>query len=265
MAYEKQNFTDGQVLNAEHLNKMEKGIADVSKILVRNGGDTLKWTAIAEEDIDPALMMGDLFYRISDARVTIGDLANGGRISIPAFGADLDFTAEECFELAPGLVMVTELFVFVGEDNIVLEGAEGEEPLVFTEAGMFTFVDCVLGDFAFTINGYTGFGEEKIHHKYMSYPVFYADLYDGDPYLYKDKGHTEKLTHAELPTSTNFDICVGGMEGGEFLDLYWMRPLTVSGSYVNSAQGFGLVIAQFGERVYTYYTAEYTQPTEATT
>lgn len=30
MAYTKQNFEDGQVLNAEHLNKMEEGIADVS-------------------------------------------------------------------------------------------------------------------------------------------------------------------------------------------------------------------------------------------
>ncbi len=34
MAYEKQNFTDGQVLTAEHLNHMEEGIANASKAAV---------------------------------------------------------------------------------------------------------------------------------------------------------------------------------------------------------------------------------------
>ena len=138
-----------------------------NKILTRATSDTLKWTAIAEEDIDPALMVGDLFYRISDARVTIGDLANGGHISISAWGVDVDFTAEECIELAPGLVMACDMFVFLGEDNIVLEGAEGEEPFVFPEAGMFTFVDCVLDGFAITINGYTGFVTEKFKSEYL--------------------------------------------------------------------------------------------------
>ena len=261
MAYEKQNFTDGQVLNAEHLNKMEKGIADVSKILVRNGGDTLKWTAIAEEDIDPALMMGDLFYRISDARVTIGDLANGGHISIPAWGVDVDFTAEECIELAPGLVMACDMFVFVGEDNIVLEGAEGEEPLVFPEAGMFTFVDCVLGDFAITINGYTGFGKEKIDPEYMSSLTIYANDTKDGCYLYKDRGLTEKLPVSELPESTDFNICVGYvLDDGSYLPMVWMRPLTMVSREYGVRLGFGYVLAQTPEGAINLYTAEYQMP-----
>ena len=43
MAYVKQNFTDGQVLTAEHLNRMERGIAekDVSYYLVAGSTDAL--------------------------------------------------------------------------------------------------------------------------------------------------------------------------------------------------------------------------------
>ena len=43
MAYVKQNFTDGQVLTAEHLNRMERGIAekDVSYYLVSGSTDAL--------------------------------------------------------------------------------------------------------------------------------------------------------------------------------------------------------------------------------
>lgn len=33
MAYEKQNFTDGQVLKAEHLNRIEDGIVAIEKLI----------------------------------------------------------------------------------------------------------------------------------------------------------------------------------------------------------------------------------------
>lgn len=41
MSYTKQNFTDGQVLKAEHLNKMENGIADAATIPTASVGQTI--------------------------------------------------------------------------------------------------------------------------------------------------------------------------------------------------------------------------------
>ena len=254
MAYEKQNFTDGQVLNAEHLNKMEKGIANISKILTRTGSDTLNWKAVTEDTADPSLVVGP-FYKISDAVVTLGDLANGGHISIPVEGGEVDFPADACEEIAPGIVVISGIFIGVEEDNAVLTGETEEDTLVFPTAGLYVYTVYAMSDMTVTINGYTGFCEEKIDPKYLHGG---GVLYTDETYLYKDIGLTRKIPYSELPDTTDFEIALATGEGQVF---YYMKPYLVTSQVYSSLIGVGAALTHnLDGEVMLLYTAEYQMP-----
>lgn len=87
MAYEKQNFEDGQVLKAEHLNKMEDAIASIPSFGVVGEGVTLKWDG--NPNAPKTIISGGfyaecyaLFYKVSDVVITAEDLANGAIVEL---------------------------------------------------------------------------------------------------------------------------------------------------------------------------------------
>lgn len=119
-------------------------------------GDTLTWTAITEADFDESNLVMDVFYPVSDAIVTLDDCAQGGSISIPAYEIDVSFTVEECFEPAPGLLIIGELIFCTAEDNGVFE-VDGDT-WVFPKAGVYTAADFLFANGSFTLNGFSEFG-----------------------------------------------------------------------------------------------------------
>lgn len=184
MAYTKQNFEDGQVLNAEHLNHMEQGIeqlsGEIADLIVKQGGDTLTWDGNTE-----GLESLGTFFKVSDIVLTKEAFANGataGRASADS----LSFTAEEVQSMCTedGLCMVGEMALSVPYDGYDFgDGA-------VLNAGIY-FNTSIAGEYvtSLTIPGYTGFGKEVINEKYLpGAVVLYAD---DASYLYATSDTTD--------------------------------------------------------------------------
>lgn len=118
-------------------------------------GDTLTWTAITEADFDESNLVTGALYPVSDAIVTLDDCAQGGSISIPAYEIEASFTVEECFELAPGLLMIGEMIFCTAEDNGVFE-VDGDT-WVIPKAGVYAPASFLFANGSFTLNGFGGF------------------------------------------------------------------------------------------------------------
>lgn len=153
MAYTKQNFEDGQILKAEHLNKMEEGIEDVSKIVLREKSDTLTWDGNTE-----GRSVFETAYKVSDVVL-----------------APLDFTADTIITVTEngetGSVRLLDLpsetqwdaIMFLARDICVVSiGDEAAEQLG-VEPGTYLHPDVS----ALTIPGYTGFVTEKLDPAYL--------------------------------------------------------------------------------------------------
>ncbi len=151
MTYTKQNFEDGQVLTAEHLNKMEEGIAAVS-VFGEELGDTLTIAPISSEAEFEALipeLVGGLFLKVCDSPATMEDLANGFTVVI---GEDVlevppEGVSEMVVPMADGILMFGECFVSVEERGVGvdLDGAS------FPESGIYAFCDLLYVGGSLTI------------------------------------------------------------------------------------------------------------------
>lgn len=169
MAYTKQNFEDGQILKAEHLNNMEQGIEDVSKIVLREKSDTLTWDGNTEgklsvtvlddlEDIEmPAKVM---MIKISDIVPTEEDLANGATTT-----TNNGTTDSELINAGDGGFVTHGGVYIVPRNNYVIDG------VTFPEAGIWFNHNDIEGEKIFntslTIPGYTGFVTEKLDPAYL--------------------------------------------------------------------------------------------------
>lgn len=136
------------------------------KPVVVGGSDTLTWSAITEETYNPSLTVAELYYPVSDAVLTMDDLASGGMLSAPSMGDDFTFTAEECYEYAPELILIADLFFAVAEDDFTF--SSDDFTIAFPKAGLYANLDLAPIDFALTVNGYDGFEmAEKIDPAYL--------------------------------------------------------------------------------------------------
>ena len=83
MEYTRQNFKDGQVLTAEHMNKMDEKLASIPSF-GGGMGDKLEWNG---DRNTPSVGLGfdgsaiGTFYKVSDNIITREDLANGYSIA----------------------------------------------------------------------------------------------------------------------------------------------------------------------------------------
>lgn len=165
MAYTKQNFEDGQVLNAEHLNKMEEGIEDVSKIVLREKSDTLTWDGNIEGKLSVTVYENteipakSMMVKISDIVPTEEDLANGATVTM-----NDGTTASELTNLGDGGFSIYGV-VIAPRNNYV------SESVAFPEAGIWFGHSDVQGEKMYnaslTIPGYTGFVTEKLDPAYL--------------------------------------------------------------------------------------------------
>lgn len=180
MSYTKQNFENGQVLTAEHLNNMEDGIKAVSEeiadLIVTDGTpDTLTF----DGNTDGLASVDGVWFKVSDAVPTYADFVNG--VSIVANGAKYDIAAdavsEEVFTTTDGLTAVAPLFVVVVPPEMAgVEDAELE--MAFPEAGTY-FVynaDALAVVTEFQLNGYTGFAKEKLNPELLPKAAAVADV-----------------------------------------------------------------------------------------
>lgn len=118
------------------------------------GGDTLTW----DGNTEGLLCQLDIYYKVSDAIVTIADLASGCTCIGGQYSWDLTIT-----ELAPGMVLAMDanvLYValFVTEEGVGVD----VNGVSISEAGVYFLLDPNTGTGTYisslTINGYTGFG-----------------------------------------------------------------------------------------------------------
>ena len=192
MAYEKQNFENGQVLKAEHLNHIEDGIVNQSYNDLKDKpfgefyGDTLTW------EIDFGnLSEDDFIAKISDAIVTMGDLSNG--CTLDSLGETYDLSSDMFEELSNGVVWCPDFFLLFVDENGAGFDFEG---VVFPTAGVYIVIEFLSG--SLTIPNYEGFSKTvKIDSKYVP-DEGTTVLYRVGNSLFKDYAGTEALTRQEL-------------------------------------------------------------------
>lgn len=194
MAYTKQNFEDGQVLNAEHLNKMEDGIEAASvqtdwnqtdetaadflknKPFGEMYGDTYA-NSMTEEEVEGLINSGklvaDQFLKISDEPVKMSDLENGfiWGIGSEIFEIPPEAIGEAVFEIADGLLLIGEVVVVVDEQAVGVD----LEGLIFPEKGTFVLIHGLFLGVTITVPGFGKFkGVNKLDEKYI--PAGYKNV-----------------------------------------------------------------------------------------
>ena len=240
MAYEKQNFEDGQVLTAEHLNKMEEELARAKSwndLTDKPFGET--YTVILEEQ---ELTQG------ADGEMIVPSLApiqDGDELVVVYNGQSYACTAFVYIELPTGvmfgnLATLSEDLPDTGEPFLCLfmEGAiilvpTGEAPpIVKISKAEIT----------------------KIPEKYIPGKKFYIKQSETPFYLYTDIDCQNKATIVDIPNTTDFEI---GLSSTQAV-IQWYRPLCVDSNLKVATQGYAEVVVLGGGAFTSCYTAEYT-------
>ena len=267
MAYTKQNFEDGQTLKAEHLNKMEEGIAapDWDQMVNRpfgywpTGSDTLCWNG-KTEGLD---CFNGMMYKVSDSVPILDDFKNGFTITIG--GGSVDLPAE-CAALVDGAIVIAmeeptnpdsmPLVCIVDESNAAEKGVGAG--VYFLYLDMTELGGTLLITERLTIPGYTKFAFTKlINEEYIPdsvknhTTVFYAD---SDSYLYPSadtSDTTKRITKAQLLEYFNlgYPMWIVAPNLTQYFGVVTIDCL--------ASRSFGMVLAINGAMT-PYYTAEYT-------
>ena len=197
MSYEKQNFTDGQVLNAEHLNKMEDGIINQSYNDLKDKpfGEMYGDTLVFDGNTDGLPNLYEMVFKVSDAIPTYNDIANGGYLIVN--GNMTPFSAEDfpySDVVSPDGIIMAGMFAIVPSE---MAGVESEYfGVAFPEAGTYFAYSADVGAFVteFQINGYTEFlGLKRLDRKYLV-PTRAALLYSDGTYLHKEVNTSDAST-----------------------------------------------------------------------
>lgn len=157
-------------------------------------GDTLTWEFdIASLDFDS--LPGGGWVKVSDAVVTMTDLANGCVFASDLLGFVMDIAAEDITSIADGILILPEAFCFFVDENGVGVDVDG---IVFPEIGVYAVVELTTG--SFTIPGYEKFiATKKMDAKYLpDSTVEQVVLYVSDAKLYKDTEFSYALLDTEL-------------------------------------------------------------------
>ena len=121
--------------------------------------DTLTWDGNTEGLVSVA----GAFYKVSDAVVTMDDLANGYTVCLA--GEEVSIEAKEA---APGVIATVPEYVF-----LISDGGAGVDlgGIVFPEPGVYFMTAVEYYVTSLTIPGYTGFPvQEKIAPSYLYQP-----------------------------------------------------------------------------------------------
>lgn len=278
MAYTKQDFEDGQVLTAEHLNNMEQGIEDAgtqpdwnqtdetAADFIKNkpfgdtptGGDTLIWdcdtTGLVEADLTDVI--GFKVYKVSDA---VPPAVSAVILSVAANGIEETFSLSLLGEIGGLCLYDSEPVVVLvaSQDNLTI--ADGDVSFTIPEKGVYLTGPAFFEEFGvsveymkLTIHGYTGFpSAKKIDGKYVeTMAAFYTNNDASDGYLYSDASCSLKATKADIEGAyREKPIVIFAVQGGLVGACAVVLEVTCAPT-TNYA----------GVRIYAgvFYTAEYT-------
>lgn len=163
--------------------------------IVTEDGDTLTW----DGNTKGMANVGETFYKVSDAVPTLAELSAGGTfvaingvgdIVTSSFSSDDIFVRDDALfvgdSVLPGAIVIDEVAAAV---NQVEKGtyfvAVPEVPGV---------IDVSFRTVSLTINGYTGFGSEKLDPKYLPEHLQFGTVY-GDTLTFD--GNTDGLVSVE--------------------------------------------------------------------
>ena len=185
--------------------------------------------------------MLDYFYPVSDVPITAGDLAQGVTAEILEAGESYPFSAEECIELAPGVILIAETIWAIAEDNASLE--VNGETIVFPKAGIYVPIDLLFTPVRITINGFGRFFCYKpIDKKYIP-PLGYATKMDlgayqlaGNAVGTKDANGGEKFNGA-LSASGDKAHAEGGQTIASGRFAHAEGRLSIASGYCSHAEG----------------------------
>lgn len=248
MSYEKQNFKNGPVLTAEHLNNMEQGIEeaavqtdwnqtdDTAPDFLKNKpfGDELveiiPETEVVSEDLDGMFgtMLNPALFTGNESQLVIA----------------FDGTEYVCDAIDSG-----EGYPIFGNMSLI-GGDDTGEPFVVVVAPMYDLVMVGIPDLEPHLMSIFAIVAKKIDDKYVpSQTVLYINSANKNDvkYLYMDAACTIVATKADLVTDRAVSIKIGSLVA--------ITPLTISLTY-----SFGLVVLYNDGDYLTYYTAEY-EPT----
>ena len=142
--------------------------ADITnKPVITEGGDTLTWDGNTEGLVN----LDDILYKVSDVVPTKDDFAQGFIIKVLSYQGLTEFTisavdAQNAF-LDDGCMMGGEYGVLIFPTDDYDAGDNG----IVAEKGIyFMYMEGVQHISALTINGYTGFGKEKIAPSHLYQP-----------------------------------------------------------------------------------------------
>ena len=190
MAYTKQNFEDGQVLKAEHLNKMEEGIAapDWDQMVNRPFGETLK-VLYEGTDLTPENANGLYTMKLSDRSM----LEIGATCKVTFDGVEYTCTVADYYGMpAIGNLSMGDIGDDTGEPFLVADGSLSGNGVAIMASTAFT---------SLRIDGVT---ITPVPAKYLDLEtVFYVNSGDNYPYIYKDPLMNTPVTLAELTEANN--------------------------------------------------------------
>lgn len=248
MTYIKQNFEDGQVLKAEHLNYMEDGIAD----------HVHSWEDLENKPFGD----GEIVFFEGDNLEP--EYVDGGYIFNEVFSGDFN-DALQYTVLLDGVEYTCDVFdvygmsTAIGNPAILGAGEDNGLPFIsgvgLIDLGSLSFI-CAT---AFTSLSISYNGVKKLPAEYIAYPVTvfssWTSLGDVDTWLYPDRANDRKITLPELKAAReNGQIIISSKTG------HYFTPVEI---YVGDSYGsVTFVNCHWDVSTPTYitlYTAEYAQ------
>lgn len=186
------------------------------------GGDTLTWDGNTEGLVNAI----NMFYKVSDAIVTIDDFANGWSyvMSDGRIGSE---TAEYASEYAPGVVSALSMWC-IAESGVGVDIGG----LAFPESGIYFANIDGMHTTSVTIPGYTGFpSTKKIDPKYLPSVggIKYVYINEDD-----DGNHTANATYAQIATWIKSGLDVKCIYAGTIVPLVGSDTLSEIATYISS-------------------------------
>lgn len=242
MAYTKQNFEDGQVLTAEHLNNMERGIEDASVQSDWNQTDA------AAADFIKNKPFGDVAVTLIEEQTCTpvpDDTTPVISVKAPGIGSTAQVvfngTSFDCIVYAvEGLPAVGNMSLLSGENDT-------GEPFLLAWLDDQTTM-CFVADYAsdFVIKA-DGFAVLKLNPKYMDTCTYFYAHGVADGYLYTDLMCTTMATASDVYTALLFGPVVVNVYGALFF-----TPIMAS-----MTEGSVRLLVSTSEADFVLYTAEY--------
>ena len=204
MSYTKQNFEDGQVLTAEHLNNMEDGIKAVSEEIANYSWDDLKDKPFGEDET--------VILPQSDVQLVIyedGTVGTQIESSVPLQVGDTLCVTWDGIKYNSTIFMFYDLALFGNGGAFGL--VDSGEPFLgkVDDDGALLIMDLTTQESVVRSMAISKVSVTKMPTVYLPGAVTMFYFSGNDSYMYSDIGCTTKATRAELHAAiSNGIVCL---------------------------------------------------------